>query len=376
MSRGTIIYVGNFELPDKNAAANRVMNNGKIFRALGYRVVYLGTVRDELFNGVRLSDYDENIFEEAYPTTTKLWIKHVFSANNVENVAKSFTDVCLVIVYNLPYATYKAIKRAFRNIDIKIAYDCTEWNNYAEGSFLKRLYKRIDEFEIRFFLGKKTDNLIVISEMMKNQYSRSNVIKLPPLVDSSESIWHQAHMNHPESFEFCFAGTITNKERLDIIVKAICDIDDPRLRLRVIGLSKEEYFLAYPEHQDLVNDNNRVLFMGKLSHSRTIQYTLSCDCYIFIRELSRKNMAGFPTKFAEAYTCGVPIISTDVSDIKQYASDDRSLIIDDTSDNTVKDAMLHMLSMNASKDKEKELNKSFDYHHYLGETEEWISRIR
>ena len=30
MEKGTVIYVGNFELPDKNAAAHRVMNNGKI----------------------------------------------------------------------------------------------------------------------------------------------------------------------------------------------------------------------------------------------------------------------------------------------------------------------------------------------------------
>ena len=30
MSKGTILYVGNYELPDKNAAAHRVMANGKI----------------------------------------------------------------------------------------------------------------------------------------------------------------------------------------------------------------------------------------------------------------------------------------------------------------------------------------------------------
>ena len=37
---GTVIYVGNFEMPDKNAAAHRVLNNAKIFKELEYRVCF------------------------------------------------------------------------------------------------------------------------------------------------------------------------------------------------------------------------------------------------------------------------------------------------------------------------------------------------
>ncbi len=41
-TKKTIIYVGGFELPDKNAAAQRVLANAKIFRDLGYNVVLVG----------------------------------------------------------------------------------------------------------------------------------------------------------------------------------------------------------------------------------------------------------------------------------------------------------------------------------------------
>ena len=41
MSKGTILYVGGFELPDKNAAAHRVLSNGKAIRELGYDVVFV-----------------------------------------------------------------------------------------------------------------------------------------------------------------------------------------------------------------------------------------------------------------------------------------------------------------------------------------------
>lgn len=36
------VYVGGFEMPDKNAAAHRVMNIGKILNNIGKSVVYIG----------------------------------------------------------------------------------------------------------------------------------------------------------------------------------------------------------------------------------------------------------------------------------------------------------------------------------------------
>ena len=376
MEKGTIIYMGNYELPDKNAAAHRVMNNGKIFTALGYRMVFLGTVKGESFSGIRQSSYNENIYEEAYPLGLKQWVSHIFDTRNIEAVAAKYSDTCLIITYNVPFATFKAVKKAFAKRQIKVAYDCTEWNDYAEGSLPKRLYKKYDEKLIRTKLHHICDDIIVISSLMERQYQGKNLLKLPPLVDLEESIWHQERITHTDIFEFCFAGTINNKERLDEVVKAFCELDRQDVRLRIIGLTKGGYAVAYPEQAQLVQSDNRLLFMGYVSHEESVKYVLSCDCYIFIREKTRRNEAGFPTKFAESYTCGVPIISTDVSDIKRYAIDDRLLIIENTSDKAVNEAMLHMLQIYASNDHKKELNESFDCHHYLGETEEWISRIR
>ncbi len=38
----TILYIGNFDLPDKNAAAHRVLGNGCALRELGYKLVFVG----------------------------------------------------------------------------------------------------------------------------------------------------------------------------------------------------------------------------------------------------------------------------------------------------------------------------------------------
>ena len=372
MQKGTILYMGNFELPDKNAAAHRVMNNSKIFRELGYNVAFLGTVRDERFDGIRRSDYDKNIFEEAYPVGTKQWVKHIFDTTNILALAKLYDDVRLVIVYNTPFATFKAVKKAFSKEGIKVAYDCTEWNSFAEGSLPKRLYKKFDETQIRNRLHKKCDDIIVISKLMESKYNSANLLRLPPLVDLDDPIWHQEITKNADVFEFCFAaGSISNKEKLDIVVSAFSKLDDKKIRFKIVGITKEEYLLAYPLHKDIVENDLRITFTGMMTHEDAVKSVLMCDCYIFIRESNTRNEAGFPTKFAESFTCGVPIISTNVSDIKDFA-DEKVCLLAGVCEQTIVEAMKE-----ASDKFENNgcLRNSFDYRQYLLATKSWLNEV-
>ena len=371
MCKGTIIYMGNFELPDKNAAAHRVINNGKIFKDLGYRVAYLGTVRDEHFSGVRKSEYNADIYEEAYPCGMKQWVNHIFDITNISAVAQKYDDTCLIITYNVPFATFKAVKKYFAKKNIKVAYDCTEWNSFAEGALPKRLYKKFDENQIRNKLSRKCKDIIVISRLMESQYKGANLLRLPPLVDIEDKIWNQSRNTNPNVFEFCFAGTTGNKEKLEVIVSAFAKTDNDKLRLRIVGTEKDKYINEIPTHKAMIENESRIEFMGRLSHEEAVKYVLSCNCYIFIRESTTRNEAGFPTKFAEAFTCGVPVISTDVSDIKEYA-DDRIILLDNTNENAVCDAIktaYDKFNVNYN------LRNSFDYRNYVSQAEKWLERI-
>lgn len=373
MAKGTIIYMGNFELPDKNASAHRVMNNGKIFKDLGYRVAYLGVSRDEVFAGIKQSKYCPDIYEEAYPCGMKQWVNHIFDTKNILAVAEKYDDTCLIIVYNVPYATFKAVKNVFKKKNIKVAYDCTEWNSFAEGSLPKRLYKKFDEKQVRNKLSKHCDDIIVISRLMEEKYKGANLLRLPPLVDTDEKIWHQEKNKTNENiFEFCFAaGSISNKEKPDVLISQFLKTKDENLRLRIIGIDKQAYTDIFTEHKVLLENESRISFMGMLSHEETVKYILGCDCYIFFRESTRRNEAGFPTKFAEAFTCGVPVISTNVSDIKEFA-DDRIILLDHISDENVSKAINDIRS---KKSKENQLRDSFDYRKYLPQSRKWLDGV-
>ena len=367
----TIIYYGGFTLPDKSASANRVVSNGKIFEKLGYKTVFIGA-SEGCFDGLRPVEGCENMFEHAHPKSTKQWLRHMLSVEHIESVIEKYDDVCRIILYNVPMFTLLKAKKVFSKRYIEVCYDCTEWTKDTDGSLPKRLFKAFDEILISNFAHKIADGMIAISSMMEKKYKSSkNLLILPPLVDINDGIWHQQPENHDGIFEFCFAGIPDGKkESLDKVVEAFCNINKKHTHLRIIGITENDFNKIYPDCFIPKNVRNKITFMGRLSHEETIKYVLGCDCYIFIRRSDKRNNAGFPTKFAESFTCGVPIITTDVSDVGEYIrkSGKGSLLKYMTTEN-ISDAMLFQIE---NKTCNKALNAAFHYETFIRQTENWL----
>ncbi len=371
MSKGTIIYYGGFTLPDKSASANRVVSNGKIFRFLGYDTVFIGVSGDS-FEGLRAVDGHENMFEHAHPKSTKQWLKHMLSVAHIEAIAEKYGDVCRIILYNVPMFTLLKAKKVFSKRNIEVCYDCTEWTKDTDGSLPKRIFKAFDEILISNFAHKAADGMIAISRMMEKKYkSNKNLLILPPLVDINDEIWHQVPENHEGIFEFCFAGIPDGKkESLDKVVEAFCNINKKHTHLRIIGITEDDFRNIYPDCFIPKNVRNKITFMGRLSHAETIGYVLGCDCYIFIRRSDKRNNAGFPTKFAEAFTCGVPIITTDVSDVGEYIrKNSRGSLLKDTTTESISEAMLCQIE---NEIQSESLDSTFHYESFIQQTDNWL----
>ena len=160
------------------------------------------------------------------------------------------------------------------------------------------------------------------------------------------------------------------KESLDKAVEAFCSINKKNTRLRTIGITEDDYRRIYPDSYIPKNVRNKIVFMGRLSHEETIKYVLGCDCYIFIRRSDKRNNAGFPTKFAESYTCGVPIITTNVSDVGEYIKKSgKGSLLKDMSAESIAEAMLYQIE---NKTDDKVLNNTFHYESLLQQTEDWL----
>ena len=365
-SKRTVICVGNFELPDKNAAANRVVNNAKLMRSLGVETVFLGACRGEQFDGVKKRAFDTgfDMFEQAYPANAGQWARQIFDMKNLKTIVRQYPDTVAVLLYNTQLATVLAARRAFSGSGIRILYDCTEWNTATDGSFLKRAVKNADSYMIEKRLARYCDGLIVVSSRMAKQYAKKSPLLLPPLVDTQDPIWNQTPPQQ-EHFTFCYAGSPSDKDRMDLLIEAFAALPEKAALLRIVGLTEAEYMenggRAVP---------SGVYFTGRLPHSEAVREILGCDCFIFLREPSRRNSAGFPTKFTEAFTCGVPIITTAVSDVPFYA-DGACTLLRDVSPEGVLGAMRNVLSVSAGP---RALRSAFDYRNYTDACGLWLER--
>lgn len=372
MRKGTIIYYGGFTLPDKSASANRVVSNGKIFAALGYKTVFIGAARnEECFDGLRAVEGCDDMLEHSHPKSTSQWLHHMMNVEHIEAVAAEYGDVCRIILYNVPMLTLLKAKKVFSKKNIKVCYDCTEWTKDTDGSLPKRLFKAFDEFFISNFAHKTADGIIAISSMMQKKYKKSKkLLILPPLIDLDDAIWHQTPEKHDDTFEFCFAGIPDGKkESLDKVFEAFISLDKENTHLRIIGITEADFKNIYPNFVIPEKANGKITFMGRLSHSETIRYVLGCDCYIFIRRSDKRNNAGFPTKFAEAFTCGVPVITTNVSDVGKYIKESgRGNLLKGTAVKEITEAML----CRTENKTEKSLDDTFHYGNYVQQTELWL----
>ena len=371
MSRGTVIYTGNFELPDKNAAAHRVVNNGKLLRSLGYEPVFLGTCRTGAhFDGVVKKDCGDGfgsfgMYEQSYPRGAREWLKEVFDIGNLQTLADTYPDTAAVILYNTQYATLRAAQKAFAKRGIAVLYDCTEWSTFTEGNAVRYLLKAIDTRLIEYCLPRACGGVIAVSRTMEARYGgKTSVLRLPPLVDINDPIWRQTP-ERGNGFTFCYAGAPSDKDRLDLLLSAFSRLPEGAAQLRIVGITKEAYAAALPAGTSLPS---RVRFLGRKSHAEAVREILGSDCFVFLREPNRRNTAGFPTKFAEAYTCGVPVITTAVSDVPDYANDG-CIVLPDVSAEGLLAAMTKLLK---DPPRSAGLRNAFDYRSFSGPAERWL----
>ncbi len=381
MSRGTIIYIGGFELPDKNAAAHRVLSNGKIMRTLGYTVVFI-SVDKNLAYATPVSETRQVMegfvtWRVPYPHTSRQWIHYLSSIEAFLTVAGSYPDLQAVICYNYQAAALMKAKEYCRRHEIKIMADCTEWYTTQGTSLVYKVLKGLDTWLRMRIIHKQLDGLIVISKYLE-QYYRScpNLLRLPPLVDLSEEKWRQPVCQYDKKVRLLYAGipALRQKDKLDQIIGALYRLgDDCDYCFTIVGINRELYLQEHPNHAQMLEVlGKRVVFKGRLPHQETLQQVMRADFTIFVRDNTRVNNAGFPTKFAESISCGVPVITNPTSNIDDYLIDgENGFWLNGTMHSTLQ----KLLSMDPEqlRTMKKNVNRStFDYNTYLNEVAHWI----
>ena len=375
MKSNTILYIGFFSLPDHDAAAHRVLNNAKAFRRLGHTVIFIDEQKNNPYCSLLDSRHEVDgfvVYSQNRPNGIVQFAEKMLCYKSISTIVDTH-QIELVIAYNYPAIALDRLRRFLKRKRIKIAADCTEWYSGREYSFPLSILAFLDsEFRMRV-VHKKMDGIIAISHFLENYYNRLKTVRIPPLIDYCDSIWHQPAILFDEScVNLIYTGNPGRKK--DILVPIIDAVSDSETKcmLRVVGISESE------AKQRVKKINHaKVIFVGRVSHSETIKYLLSSDALVFYRGKNRVSMAGFSTKFVEAVTCGTAVITNDTSDMKSYM---QSFDIGTIADS--KQALLELLESDTIKKRIENSNsnkegneKLFDYNRYLNDFAFWVDTV-
>lgn len=378
MVKGTIMYVGGFELPDKNAAAHRVLGNAKALKKNGYNIIFVDLSKDTKESVCRNFD-SYKIYSKKYPKTYFQWFKHLNSINLEKKILNSYKDIKIVICYNTPSIILFRLIILCRSKNIKIVSDVTEW--YES----KRLIKKIDTFLRMTYLNKRVDGVICISSYLHGYYHEFvESIIVPPLIDYEDKKWSREHqINKNKHVQLIYSGQPgVHKDNLNKVIETLFNVKDSVvINFSIIGISKERYLKQYPLQAMIIKDlNDRIDFIGRLDHKKSLRLIKQSDFHIFIRQINRVNNAGFPTKFVESMACGTPVITTNISDLHEYLIEGKNgFFVEYDSNDKLEELLNKIDTLN-----EDELNrmksyclkmKDFDYNKYIGVFNVFINKI-
>ncbi len=324
MEKKTVVYVGGFQLPDKNAAAHRVMSNAKLLQGEGYRVVFIDTDESQteaLKKRKPCFGFERWSVNKSY--------KRLYSIKSFKEAMKSIADVKAVIAYNYPSVGFLKLKAYCKKQGIKLIADVTEWYGAQGTNIIHYIIKGLDSFLQMRVCFPRADGIIAVSRYLENYYkTKAPTVYLPPLTDPKEEKWQpggEMEADNSDTVSILYAGSPGRydlKDKLSVILKALAKCDSSKFRFKIIGVSKDDFSRDFPCLSQLLEAlGESVSFLGRQPHLSVISELKGSDFSLFYRDVTRVTTAGFPTKFAEATTCKTPVMTNKTSDLAEYLTD-------------------------------------------------------
>lgn len=393
MSKGTIIYIGGFNLNDTDAATNMVLANSRLFQKIGFKVVLIGQDQylkygtDILTTKKNIGGFD--IWAVSFPSTIIEQINQLTTTSSYFKVMENYDDIRYVICYNFPSIAFKKIIQYCKRKDICIISNSSEWYGKAGVSLIYDLIKNIDTYYRMRVLNNKVDALIVCSKYLYNFYREKLVLILPAF--SSRNViktWKKRNSvpkiiygGVPFRLNVRIKDKGTMKDRLDVTIRYLFDVykEGIKFQFDIYGLSKEEYLIALPEDKLIVEAlGNSVKFHGRISSEELAERISEADFSIFIRDVNRVTMAGFPTKFTESINLGTPVITTKTSDLEEYLIEGENGFFLEMEDKLAVQKLKYILKMESFERHEIKLRcmqfNGLDYHKWVTKTDAFFEK--
>ncbi len=338
--RDTVLYVGGFGLPDRMASALRALGNAAVLRAAGYRVVIAGKfeqIPDPEAQPVQVQGFDCHDIRQPLPGLPR--VDYTISPDNIRALAVQLglERVAAIMAYNYPGFGLHRLLRLGKELGVPVINESTEWYGWEGFRPVTNVRRILESWWRNNSLVERAGNLVSATQWSRKRHPRVNALVLPFALDPALDCW-QADVNDAwcrgtDAVRLVYSGSPgigMQKDRLPLIVEALDRLspDGQGFRFAVVGMTALHYLGSMPQHSALLERHaGSMHFLGRMPHRDAVGVLKAADFSVFVREHNRVSDVGFPTKYAEAATCGIPVLTNRTSDIADYLVDGRNGIL-------------------------------------------------
>ena len=305
--KGRILYIGNFRLPNHNAACQRVLNNKNLFESIGFKVDVIGNASPEV----------QAVGEFGFNTDLKERSRLKSYISILMYILGSWSKYEHIVFYNYPVFinTFLILIKPF-SYRKKVILDITEWYKVSLRPRPHSLIKYIDVWLRNYIFWRLNNRLIVTSDYYKDKYpSDQKRLNLPTLQPIFKSKYKRINSDKPRLVYYGNPFEITNgvkseKELLSTVVKSV--LNYPGAELDIFGLNESDYHEFYGHN---ITSSN-IKFYGVVAHDALVEMLSKYDACIFFRADSRVNAVGFPGKLSLSIANGLPVITSDIKSLR------------------------------------------------------------
>lgn len=180
-------------------------------------------------------------------------------------------------------------------------------------------------WKIRSFLA---NFIITINDEMRQYFpNKKNQALIPLGIDTTyyDPRYFTKPTSRYENFHIITVANLVPVKGIEVLIQAIKEIEDPKIRLTVLGDDTNEYGVHLKTLCDELNLTHQVAFLGKRPDVRP--YIADSDLYV-IPTLDKGRKEGMPMALVEAMSMGIPVLGSAISGINFVLKDFKNLLFE------------------------------------------------
>jgi glycosyltransferase involved in cell wall biosynthesis len=383
-----IVYVGPFAYPDSSANSLRVKGVIEIMRLAGHHVqVCSGYPRSDNSDSADLADtYCADEGAKGFCANVHSGLRGLFLGDNTIawlNGLEKKPDV--IVLYGTHLGYLLRLLPFCRINNIKLLLDVVEWydpRHLPMGLFGP--FAAANELSMRCF-AHRADGIFVISRYLERYFQSKGckTLYIPPVFSIK--------MDRPPQFRdengclnICYVGSPGKKEDFLSIIEGLNLVHKRGLGFlfHIAGINEVQFKLLYGKNIiDSLVESNSIKFYGRVSNEDAKKIVAACDFMVILRPNQRFANAGFPSKVAESFCLGTPVLANLTSDLNFYLNDgENSIIVNNLSADSFASSLIRAINLvddelASIKEKTFESSTHFSFFNYSESMQAYLGLI-